>query len=266
LVKAVEGEENRWAMAAPSVFWAERISIQKSTGYSPYYIAHGVEPLLPFDLAEATYLAPPITKPLSTTDLIASRAIQLQKRPQDLAKVKELVLKARYDSIRHFNEKYSNKIRDFDFSPGSLVLVRNSRYDHDVGSKTKPRYFGPLVVLKRTTGGSYILAELDGSISKLRFAAFRLVPYYPRDIRAIPVTKLTDASPEALDNMTYDPESLHSLSAIPPSSTASNLFFTDSYHPLHFPSTQHLLQTSNFATLPLPSTDQEVSILCTQEM
>jgi hypothetical protein len=146
LVKAAGSEENRWTTVAPSVFWAERISIQKSTGYSPYYLAHGLEPLLPFDLAEATYLAPAFTKPLPTSDLIALRAIQLQKRPQDLAKVKELVLKARYDSIRTFNEKYSNKIRDFDFSPGTLVLVRNSRYDNDVGRKTKPRYSGPLVV------------------------------------------------------------------------------------------------------------------------
>ncbi|KXN81424.1 Gag-Pol polyprotein [Leucoagaricus sp. SymC.cos] len=209
LVKAAGGEEKHWTRVAPSVFWAERISIQKSTGYSPYYIAHGLEPLLPFDLAEATYLAPSLTKPLPTADLIATRAIQLQKRPQDLERVKELVLKARYDSIRQFNEKYLNTIRDFDFSPGSLVLVRNSRFDNDVGSKTKPRYFGPMVVLRRTMGGLYILAELDSMISKLQFAAFRLVPYHPRDLRSIPVTKITDMSPEALDGLTYDTEMLH---------------------------------------------------------
>ncbi|KAF5355069.1 hypothetical protein D9756_005757 [Leucocoprinus leucothites] len=265
LVKAAGGEENRWGMVAPSVFWAERISIQKSTGYSPYYIAHGVEPLLPFDLAEATYLAPPLTKPLSTTDLIATRAIQLQKRPQDLARVKELVLKARYDSIRHFNEKYSNKIRDFDFSPGSLVLVRNSRYDHDVGSKTKPRYFGPLIVLKRTTGGSYILAELDGSISKLRFAAFRLVPYYPRDIRAIPVTKLTDATPEALEDMTYDPESSHSSQTTPPLTVNVAFSPPSTTTLLHFltPSRHHQLEISPQLC---QYTAREVSTKCTQQM
>ncbi|KAJ3571153.1 hypothetical protein NP233_g3932 [Leucocoprinus birnbaumii] len=207
LVKAAGGEENRWTTVAPSVFWAERISIQKSTGYSPYYLAHGIEPLLPFDLAEATYLAPSLTKLVSTTDLIAARAIQLQKRPEDLARVKELVLKSRFDSIQHFNEKFASTIRNFDFSPGSLVLVRNSRYDMDVGSKTKPRYFGPMIVVRRTTGGSYILSELDGSISKLRFGAFRLFPYHPRDLRAIPVTKITEASPEQLDEITYDLDS-----------------------------------------------------------
>lgn len=206
LIKAAEGDENRWTTVAPAVFWAERISIQRSTGYSPYYIAHGLEPLLPFDLAEATYLAPVLSKPIPTVDLIAHRAVQLQKRPQDLAHVKEMVLKARYQSIRQFNEKYANTIQDFNFDPGSLVLVRNSQYDKGIGSKTKPRYFGPMVVLRRTTGGSYILTELDGAISKLRFAAFRLVPYHPRDLRAVPVTKLTEATPEELDDFTYDLE------------------------------------------------------------
>ena len=77
LVKAAEGIEHRWTTVAPSVFWAERVSIQKSTGYSPYFLAHGVEPLFPFDLFEATYLAPALTNPISSTNLIAYRAIQL---------------------------------------------------------------------------------------------------------------------------------------------------------------------------------------------
>ncbi|KIJ11569.1 hypothetical protein PAXINDRAFT_26204, partial [Paxillus involutus ATCC 200175] len=66
------------------------------------------------------------------------------------------------------------------FSPGSLVLVRNSRVKKELNRKTKPQYTGPMVVLRRTTGGSYLLAKLDGSVSKLRFAAFRLLPYHPR--------------------------------------------------------------------------------------
>ncbi|TFK16339.1 hypothetical protein FA15DRAFT_552810, partial [Coprinopsis marcescibilis] len=59
LVKAADGVESKWSRFASSVLWAERTAIQRSTGYSPYYIAHGVEPLFPFDLAEATWIAPP---------------------------------------------------------------------------------------------------------------------------------------------------------------------------------------------------------------
>ena len=34
-----------------------------------------------------------------------------------------------------------------------------------------------MVVIRRTTGGSYILAELDGAVSRLRYAAFRIIAY-----------------------------------------------------------------------------------------
>ena len=83
-----------------------------------------------------------------------------------------------------------HKIADFNLGPGSLVLVRNSKFDKTLSDKMKPRYFGPMVVVRKTKGGSYILGELDGTLSKLRFAVFHLIPYYPRDIKAVPVTRL----------------------------------------------------------------------------
>ena len=64
----------------------------------------------------------------------------------------------------------------------------------------KPHYLGLMVVLRRTTGGSYLLAELDSSISHLRYAAFRLLLYYPRMHIAIPVTDLTRLNDQELDD------------------------------------------------------------------
>ena len=43
-------------------------------------MAHGVEPLLPFDLAEASYLAPKFDGLMTTEDLIAEWAKMLQKK------------------------------------------------------------------------------------------------------------------------------------------------------------------------------------------
>jgi hypothetical protein len=37
-----------------------------------------------------------------------------------------------------------------------------------------------MVIVRQTTHGAYILAEIDGTISKLRFAAFRIILYYAR--------------------------------------------------------------------------------------
>ena len=204
LLKAAEGDSSRWPDVAPSVFWAERVTIQRSTGYSPYYLAHGVEPLFPFDLAEATYLAPDIESLLSTEDLIAQHAIMLQKRNQDLLRVCEEVVKARWESVKQLKKTVKSNIQDFDFKPGSLVLVRNLKFDKILSDKTKSCYFGPMIIIKRTKGGSYLLGELDGSLSKLRFAAFRLIPYRHRDIKSVPVTKFTNNIEESLDEITHD--------------------------------------------------------------
>ena len=36
-------------------------------------------------------------------------------------------------------------------------------------------------MVRCTTGGAYVLAELDGAESKTRYAAFRVIPYYAQD-------------------------------------------------------------------------------------
>ncbi|KAF8229322.1 hypothetical protein L208DRAFT_1287364, partial [Tricholoma matsutake] len=153
--------------------------IQKSTGYSPYYIAHGVEPLLPFDLAEATYMAPTPSKLMSTQDLVISRAIQLQKCMTDLEIMKHHLVAARWASVHQFEKSVHLSIIDFDFKPGALVLVCNSALDKMM-DKVKPQHFGPMVVIQQSKAGTYILRELDGSLSKLRYAAFQLIPYHPQ--------------------------------------------------------------------------------------
>ncbi|KIJ08137.1 hypothetical protein PAXINDRAFT_89329 [Paxillus involutus ATCC 200175] len=157
-------------------------------------MAHGVEPLFPFDLAQATFLVPPPeSDSLNTTALITFRARQLQKRHEDIDSIQEKVLKSRFQSIKQFKQTFKNHIKDYNFAPESLVLELNR--------KTKPRYLGPMLVVRRTKGGLYMLAELDGSISKLRYAAFRLLPYHMRSRISVLVTSIVGFNDEALESM-----------------------------------------------------------------
>ena len=201
LIKTCDGNESRWPSVLPAVIWAERVSIQRSTGYSPYRIAHGVEPLFPFDIAEATYMTPPLDAPMTTEELLSVRARQLEKREEDLAAIADRLLKARQESVKQFIDAHRRQIVDYDFEPGSLVLVRNSAVEQELDRKTKPRFFGPMMVVRRTARGAYILSELDGAVSKLPFAAFRVIPYYPRSLASVPVTRVIDvreANPEMM--------------------------------------------------------------------
>jgi hypothetical protein len=69
-------------------------------------------------------------------------------------------------------------IRAYQFAPGDLVL--NSCIEASLDQKTKPQWIGPMVIVRQTTHGAYILAEMDSTISKLRFAAFHVIPYHAR--------------------------------------------------------------------------------------
>ena len=71
----------------------------------------------------------------------------------------------------------------------------------EVDRKAKPGFLGPYAIVRRTKGGAYIVAELDGSIYKTKIAAFRLIPYHPRQAIDIPITKLTELSTRELEEV-----------------------------------------------------------------
>jgi hypothetical protein len=200
IFKACDSDDSRWLTVTPFTFWADRATTRKSTGYSPFYMVHGVEPTLPFDLTQATFLVPNLTQPLSTQDLLATCTCQLQKCPTDLATIHDHIAASHHASAHQFEKHFANTIRNYDFAPGSLVLVRNTLPNMD---KMKPHYLGPMVILQHTCNGAYRLGELDGMISKLRYAAFRLILYHACSRSFIPVTHVVgsgDLASLELDN------------------------------------------------------------------
>ncbi|KXN83395.1 hypothetical protein AN958_01499 [Leucoagaricus sp. SymC.cos] len=192
LVKMCMGYIKSWYKYTPYIFWANCVTTRKSTGMTPYYAVHGVEPLHPFDITKATFLASSITHHLSDSELLAVCAQMLQKHDEDLVQIHDKVLATRYASICKFEKKNANHIHDYDFGPGELVFVLNKKIKPDVGHKCKPRYFGPMVVVKWLCSGAYILAEVNRAISCLKFAAFRIIPYHPQSRKRLEITKFVD--------------------------------------------------------------------------
>ena len=177
---------------APYAFWADRVTTRKATGHSPFYNAHGTKPLLPFDITEATFMLPPITTKLSTSDLLGLRARQLAKREDNLAEIHDNVVKARFASIAQFEKQFKTTIHDYNFQTSDLVLILNKALAPKSNTKCKPRYFGLMIIICRAAGGSYRLAEINGVLSKLRFAAFHLMPYLARSKKNVLITRFID--------------------------------------------------------------------------
>src|SRR5882724_3750308 len=136
-MKTCNNEHTKWVGMAPLVFWADHVTIHWSISYSPFFMAHGIEVVLPLDIAEATNLLPPLNAPASSEDLIEYCAQQLQKCLEDLLEMSARVLKARKQSAAEFVKYFSSTIQNHDFQVGSLVLVHNSHIKKELNCKTK---------------------------------------------------------------------------------------------------------------------------------
>ena len=180
IVKACEGDIEKWPYKVAVAFFADRISTSTITGYSAYYLLHGVHPILPFDLTEASFMVSGFTTNMSSSELLALRIRQLERHPADVLQAAQTLKDARFRSKAQFERRFHKKLRRSLYQPGDMVLLRNTAIEKELNKKTKPRYLGPYEVDRRTKGGSYVLKEMDGAILRQGVAAFRLYPYIER--------------------------------------------------------------------------------------
>ena len=183
LVKMCAGNMTKWPSLLPAAVYANRITVRRATGFSPYYLLHGTHPLLPCDLAEATFMVPRMKVPMTDTELMIARIRQIAKMPDDVARARETLLKSRFHSAVKFEVKFGRRIRYTSFKEGDLVLVRNNPIENTVSinKKIMNHYMGPYCVVQETRGKAYVLMELNGTPLRTSVATYRLIPYIERE-------------------------------------------------------------------------------------
>jgi transposase InsO family protein len=181
LLKTCKDKLANWPLRLPEIMFADRVTVNRVTGFSPFQLLHATDPLLPLDIAEATFLVEEFRSGISTSELLQLRARQIAKHPEDIERAAQTLQKARFTSKKQFEQRFIKRLNRDTYDPGELVLVRNTEVELSLNRKHQPRYLGPFEVEERTQKGNYKLKELDGTKLKIKYAAFRVLPYITRN-------------------------------------------------------------------------------------
>lgn len=180
IIKSCQGDLRKWPDKVQEAVFADRVTVSRVTGYSPYQLLHGTDPLLPLDLAEATFLVEGFEPGISTSELLVLRIHQLSKHPEDVARAAQVLQKARFASKLQFEQRFQRRMSRDTYKPGELVLVRNTAIEMSHDRKHQPRYLGPYIITEQTRGKAYKVQEVDGTNLRQKIGAFRLLPYIKR--------------------------------------------------------------------------------------
>ena len=138
-----------WIDEIPSVLWGLRTTLNRSTGYTPFFLVYGAEAVLPTDIE---YDAPRVTMFTET------KAKEAQEDAVDLLEeARELALSRTTIYQQTLQRYHSRKVSPRVFHEGDLVLrlVQRSKGRH----KLSPPWEGPFIVSKAMHNDSYYLVD-----------------------------------------------------------------------------------------------------------
>ena len=131
---------SKWYWFFWQVFWADRITVRKRFGCSPFFMVTGAHPILPLDVQEATWLVKLPDCVLTTEELIGYRARALAKYRVHVADMHKRVTLEKMKRVAKYEVDHKNKIVGRIYKPGDLVLVRNTSIESSLNRKMKPQY------------------------------------------------------------------------------------------------------------------------------
>jgi hypothetical protein len=111
---------SKWYWFLDAVLWADRISVRRRLGCSPYYLVTGQHPTLPLDITEATWLMDPPTGVMTEEEMIGSRARSIVKHLTDVSRMRTQIDQDKLKWLVQYEKDYATVIKDFVFEARGL--------------------------------------------------------------------------------------------------------------------------------------------------
>jgi hypothetical protein len=207
LAKWAADNLTHWTDWLASACYAENVTIKRTTGYTPHMLWYGREANFPIEsvvhtwgrtdkdpkmndilsrldsnspiIAEADIVRLISGSDLTTADLIAIRTRQIHEQDEILDAVVDKVLKSRLKDKRRWDaQRY---IRKRPLQVGDFVLEHRTCLETTWSGKLESRWRGPFRIKEVCPGGTYRLAELDGSVKAPTVSGARLRKFLIRD-------------------------------------------------------------------------------------
>ena len=176
----------RWVSWFYSVLWADRISFKSTTGMSPFRLEYGYDPILPVELEVESWAAVAWSSVQTTDDLLALRAMQLERRQDLIEEVGLKIRRHREEGKVYFDNTHVTRDPEKPIKQGDLVLVHNTSRKKDMSTVQKQsfKWLGPYRVFKAyPKKGFCMLEDLNGVRQNATVSGDRLKLFCVRELR-----------------------------------------------------------------------------------
>ena len=158
-------KEIAWEEQLPYAAFALNTTFNESTGYSPFYVIYGNDPVLPYDLV--------VKGPRSLSERPGA---DLHRR---LAKAYETVLENNHEAFIAYKRKHDKRAKVKRFRPNDRVYLLHSG-EADRGKKLRSKFEGPYFVVEVKDKDNVIIRRNNGRrLIRVNSERLKLVPLEP---------------------------------------------------------------------------------------
>jgi transposase InsO family protein len=185
LAKMCNEKRTKWTRHFTHALWADRITVKRSTGYSPYRLVFGKDSVIPVESDLTTWEKLNWTYPMTTAQLLENPIAQVARLDETRSHAHENLANSRELTKQYFDR--TRNVRKSSLHVGDIVLLFDSTLTTAHHRKLDNYWLGPYRTYRVPDHSThYYLEELDGAPLRNPIAGNRLKLFRSSGTRAGP--------------------------------------------------------------------------------